>query len=64
MSEKLIIKTKKRITNSKTGYKVIKISGENYDVLNSLKDETGLSPNKLLTLILDFVLEKIEIQEE
>lgn len=62
--DKLIIRVKKKIPVSKKEYKVIKISGESYNILYSLKDETGLSPNKLLELILDFMMEKIEIQEE
>lgn len=62
MNDKLIIKLPKE--HIKPGCKTIKVSYESYEKLMSLKKETGLPPHKLLDLILDFALKRIEVKAE
>lgn len=59
--DKLIIKMQKE--EKSKGWKPITITAESYEKITNLKEQTGLPPHKIISLILDFALERIEIQE-
>lgn len=60
--DKLIIRLPKE--EKPRGWKPLTVSIESYEKIMDLKEQTGLPPHKIITLILDFALERIEIQEE
>lgn len=62
MQDKLVIHVQKE--DKPRGWKPITISIESYEKIMDLKEQTGLPPHKIVSLILDFALERIEIVEK
>lgn len=60
--DKLIIRLQKE--EKSRGWKPITITTESYEKIMDLKEQTGLPPHKIISLILDFAVERIEIQED
>ncbi len=60
--DKLIIKVQRE--EKVRGWKPITITSDSYEKISDLKGQTGLPPHKIISLILEFALERIEITED
>lgn len=59
--DKLVLKKE---TPNKSGWKPIIIAADLYDAVRALSEESGLPLSKVARSILEFVIERVEIEKE